>query len=898
MIIAGALAAVIACAAREPATGLTSARDKLSFHYDAQRTGWNDNEALLTPESVANGDFGLLWSSPQFDSVLDREPRLFASPLYKNEVRITAGEYTGISGPVVYAASHHGFVYAVSAFDSGQVRKGQILWRKRLINSGCGEEWGLLSTPVIDADRDRLYVVTCDTQRRFEAHALSLGGGEESAGWPVRIDRASVNAPGVSRNGSTDFPIEGHFLQRGALNLSADGSRLYVPFGGDSASGWIVAIDTEIPGVATAFSTTPRTEEVQGGMWASGGASVDSQGRIHIAAGANVAVRAEELGIGGIYSGSAHNWGQSIIQLTDSATGFELTGTYTPFNYCLTQYNDIDLGASGAISIDLDPAETSTPRLLALLGGKQGNAYLLDRDRMPGDTVQRPPCSDDPATDGSLHAPEAQPQFGAPGPISIFGPYSDEYGWFDLAKSRTTGAWFRAADGTSYLFATGSAKEAEDSGVSIPPGLVRLEIVTEPGKPAFLRIDKAEMQTAFKNPGSPIVTSDAGQDAIVWVVDLNAPRTVELWGADVPQPILYAFDALTLDLLWKSEEGELETTGKYNEPAAVNGVVYVGTDRIQAFGAGAKEEPRVEPSFVRLFDGESLNGWRGDERYWSAKDGILTGKANAPIEVNTFLIHERTFGNFELQLKYRFLTRAGNSGLQYRSRPEPNHEFGVIGYQANIVTPDANERFAMLWDEGARGGLGFLGERVNVLDGAEHRQIASSLAGAPVFEKAVKSYPEWNELIVLAHENRLVHAVNGYLAVDVTDNDLHGRAMAGILGLQLHAGEPMGVEFKDIEVREIDSLSGVAGRFLEFPVEPAAAEPNAAHGQKLFEARCATCHTSGIAGVPQREALAGLDTDRIRDSLTVGTMRGQTNGLSAADIAAIADYLTSPDVGE
>ena len=106
MIIAGALAAVIACAAREPATGLTSARDKLSFHYDAQRTGWNDNEALLTPESVANGDFGLLWSSPQFDSVLDREPRLFASPLYKNEVRITserAGEIqpalAGISAP-------------------------------------------------------------------------------------------------------------------------------------------------------------------------------------------------------------------------------------------------------------------------------------------------------------------------------------------------------------------------------------------------------------------------------------------------------------------------------------------------------------------------------------------------------------------------------------------------------------------------------------------------------------------------------------------------------------------------------------------------------------------------------------------------------------------------------
>jgi len=44
--------------------------------------------------------------------------------------------------------------------------------------------------------------------------------------------------------------------------------------------------------------------------------------------------------------------------------------------------------------------------------------------------------------------------------------------------------------------------------------------------------------------------------------------------------VLYAFDALTLKLLWQSADGELETSGKYNEPATARGTVFVGTDRV------------------------------------------------------------------------------------------------------------------------------------------------------------------------------------------------------------------------------------------------------------------------------------------------------------------------------
>jgi hypothetical protein len=563
--------------------------NKLMYHNDPQHTGWNPLETVLTPETVASSGLELLWNSPKFDSLNDTEPRLFASPLYVENLEITEGQHAGYIGSVVFAASSNGFVYAVSAERVGETAAGTILWRAQLIETeGCNRNTlGLLSTPVIDLDTRRIYAVTCEFEEfaSFKAHALDIGSGHPEPDWPVAINHITVNQPGINNNGTTQFPERLLTWQRGALNLSPQGNRLYVPFGKDAASGWLVAIDTQQAAIATAFSTTSKTEEAQGGMWASGGPAIDSEGRVHIATGASVHVKSNGLGLAGIFPDSTHNWGQSIIQLTDSGEeGLELTGTYTPFNYCEAQLNDIDLGSSGTIAIDLDPETTSTPHLLALVGGKQGMAYLLDRDNMPGSLEKRPPCSDDSSTDMSLLEPDDQPPFGQPGPINVFGPYTDEHGWLDLAKSRTTGAYFRSDNGSHYLFGSGSSKAAETSPESVPPGLVRLNIVTEPGEPAFLRVDQFEQTLALQNPGSPVISSNKGQDAILWVLDVNAQRSAPLWGDNPPQPILYALDALTFEILWQSNAGDLYTSGKYNEPTIVNGTVFVGTDRIQVFG--------------------------------------------------------------------------------------------------------------------------------------------------------------------------------------------------------------------------------------------------------------------------------------------------------------------------
>jgi hypothetical protein len=290
-------------------------------------------------------------------------------------------------------------------------------------------------------------------------------------------------------------------------------------------------------------------------------------------------------GVSGVYPDSAGNWGQSVIELSDdSVHGFKLTGSYTPFNYCQTGAHDMDIGSSSPVLVDLDRRDSLTPRLLALGGGKQGNAYLLDREKMPGSTLKRQACGDDSQQDLSLLAPEAQPQFGRRGPLNVFGPYSEQFGMGDQAKSRTTLAHFRTAAGEDFLFLTGSSKAAADSGVSVAPGLARLRIVADAGRAAYLRIDSLQKELVFQNPGSPVISSDGNRDAIVWVLDANKPRSAALYGDDAPKPVLYAVDAGSMRLLWKSAPDELHTSGKYNEPTIAHGAVFVGTDRIQAFG--------------------------------------------------------------------------------------------------------------------------------------------------------------------------------------------------------------------------------------------------------------------------------------------------------------------------
>ncbi|MBL9151495.1 MAG: DUF1080 domain-containing protein [Verrucomicrobiales bacterium] len=198
-----------------------------------------------------------------------------------------------------------------------------------------------------------------------------------------------------------------------------------------------------------------------------------------------------------------------------------------------------------------------------------------------------------------------------------------------------------------------------------------------------------------------------------------------------------------------------------------------------------------------LFNGKDLTGWKGLPEFWSVQEGTIVGETTAekPTKGNTFLIWQGgEVADFEITCEVRF--KGNNSGLQYRSRivDEANHV--LAGYQADLHP--APKYFGMLYGEklGKRGIIAQRGQRVEVAaDGTV------KVVGEVGDETELKDW-EWNKLRVVAVGNRLIHQINGVTTVDITD--AHPEALkSGVIGLQLHAGPPMRVEFKNIELKKL-----------------------------------------------------------------------------------------------
>ena len=211
----------------------------------------------------------------------------------------------------------------------------------------------------------------------------------------------------------------------------------------------------------------------------------------------------------------------------------------------------------------------------------------------------------------------------------------------------------------------------------------------------------------------------------------------------------------------------------------------------------------------QLFNGKDLDGWEGNTKLWSVQDGAITGKTSnegeAKIGHNTFLIWKGgTVGDFELRLSFRI--DHGNSGIQYRSRHVPPREgdpnrWVVSGYQAEVENTPGKVGF--LYHEKGRGYLCNVGEKVEI--GADGKpKVVGSLGDKEAIGKTYKK-SDWNDYVIIAKGNRLVHYLNGVQTVEAVDNDPKGSAAKGILALQIHAGPPMVVEFKNIRLKQYDA---------------------------------------------------------------------------------------------
>lgn len=202
--------------------------------------------------------------------------------------------------------------------------------------------------------------------------------------------------------------------------------------------------------------------------------------------------------------------------------------------------------------------------------------------------------------------------------------------------------------------------------------------------------------------------------------------------------------------------------------------------------------------FQSLFDGETLKGWDGNKEFWSVKDGTITGQTTAenPTKGNTFLIWQGgNVGDFELRLKFRLV--GGNSGIQYRSTDLG--DFVVGGYQADM---DSGLQYTgILYEERGRGFLAQRGTKVMISESGDDVVIGQTEPEKVILDSIKKE--DWNEYTIIAQGSHLVQKLNGHTTVDVTDNQASRAKADGVLALQLHAGPPMLVQFKDIELKQL-----------------------------------------------------------------------------------------------
>ncbi|MEM6363116.1 MAG: DUF1080 domain-containing protein [Planctomycetota bacterium] len=204
------------------------------------------------------------------------------------------------------------------------------------------------------------------------------------------------------------------------------------------------------------------------------------------------------------------------------------------------------------------------------------------------------------------------------------------------------------------------------------------------------------------------------------------------------------------------------------------------------------------PSTVVLFDGVSLDGWRGRDDLWSIEEGSIVGRTSEddPIDANTFLVSDiPVAGDFELSFQYKI--ESGNSGVQYLSTVKDETRFIVGGYQADI---DSTGRFTgILYEEKGRGILATRGQSVTISE--EGKKAVETFSSADDLAQGIHD-GQWNDYRIAVTGDRREHYINGALMSAVTDMQTKKAASKGVIALQLHRGPAMTVRFRNLILRK------------------------------------------------------------------------------------------------
>ncbi|HTL73662.1 MAG TPA: DUF1080 domain-containing protein [bacterium] len=208
-----------------------------------------------------------------------------------------------------------------------------------------------------------------------------------------------------------------------------------------------------------------------------------------------------------------------------------------------------------------------------------------------------------------------------------------------------------------------------------------------------------------------------------------------------------------------------------------------------------------ESGFVSIFDGKTLNGWQGDTNYWRVENGCLVGEVTPTnlLKINSFIVWRGgETRDFELKVEYRVSAR-GNSGINYRSIMVTNGPWTMRGYQADI--DGQNQYTGQNYEERGRTFLALRGQVTRQVDD-QLPQIIGTLGSANELLAAIKTN-DWNEYHLIASGNTLTHILNGHVMSVVIDEDTKNRRFDGMLGVQVHVGPPMKIEYRNFRLKNL-----------------------------------------------------------------------------------------------
>src|SRR5438270_51569 len=506
-----------------------------TYHADKFRSGVNLQEFALTSATVKASTFGKLFSRAV-------DGQIYAQPLHVANLTIAGSKHN-----VVFVATEHSSVYAFDA----DGRTSAPFWKRSFINPAAGittiakptnalisPEISISSTPVIDTSTSTMYVSVSTSENGnivHRLHALSITTGAEKFGGPIVIQGSVPGTyPALAVNGRLPFVPKQH-LQRPALLLL--NGNVYIAYGsnGDKLpyNGWLFAYSAQGTGVlhqVAVFCTSP--DKGASAIWQSGdGPAADLAGNIYLATGNG----AFDLNTGG------RDAGNSVLKLALQSGALVRLDYFTPFNTADLTANDLDLGAAGPI-LPASQAGATAPNL-AVVGGKDGKIYIVNRDNMgqfnstTNNDVQTVTLGNPEPTNGLFATPATL------GSSIYFGEVNEPLGRF--------------------IFSNGLLSSA----------------------PA------AQTNTAFLYPGTSPMISTNGSSSIVWTLDLHAyAGGTPSGGINTAGPaVLHAYDGSTLHELYNSSQaGTRDTAGnalKFTSPTIANGHVYVGTaNQLNVYG--------------------------------------------------------------------------------------------------------------------------------------------------------------------------------------------------------------------------------------------------------------------------------------------------------------------------